>query len=110
MQASVSSSLTWIVDAEATAFANELRMAQPLTASNGADENITDVASAEAAGIKIFPLNASLGPKEAKPWLFVRKQQREVWQAAFNAPRDVVVTGSPGIGKSSPCPSCSASS
>ena len=99
-QASVSSSLTWVEDAKATAFANELRMAQPLTASNCADENITDVASARAAGIEIFPLNTSLDPKEANPWLFVRRQQREVWQAAFNAPQDVVVTGSPGIGKS----------
>ena len=100
MQASVSSSLTWIVDAEATAFANELRMAQPLTASNCAKENTADVVSAKAAGIEIFPLNTSLNPKEANPWLFVRRQQREVWQAAFNASRDVVVTGSPGIGKS----------
>jgi len=99
-QASVSSSLTWVEDAKATAFANELRMAQPLTASNCADENITDVASAQAAGVEIFPLNISLVPKEANPWLFVRRQQREVWQAAFNAPQDVVVTGSPGIGKS----------
>ena len=96
-QASVSSSLTWVEDAKATAFANELRMAQPLTASNRADDNVTD---ALAAGIVIFPLNTSLDPKEAKPWLFVRKQQREVWQAAFNASQDVVVTGSPGIGKS----------
>ena len=100
MQASVSSSLTWIVDAEATAFANELRMAQPLTTSNCAHENTADVLSATAAGIEIFPLNTSLNPKEANPWLFVRRQQREVWQAAFNASRDVVVTGSPGIGKS----------
>ncbi|CAJ1344480.1 unnamed protein product [Effrenium voratum] len=75
-------------------------MAQPLTALDCADENFTDVESAEDAGIEIFPLNASLDPKEAKPWLFVRKQQREVWQAAFNASQDVVVTGSPGIGKS----------
>ena len=88
------------MDAEATAFANELRMAQPLNASNCADQNRTDVESATAAGIEIFPLNTSLDPKEANPWLFLRKQQREVWQAAFNAPRDVVVTGSPGIGKS----------
>ena len=100
MQASVSSSLTWIVDAEATAFANELRMAQPLTTSNCAHENTADVLSATAAGIEIFPLNTSLNPKEANSWLFVRRQQREVWQAAFNASRDVVVTGSPGIGKS----------
>ncbi|OLP74187.1 hypothetical protein AK812_SmicGene46348, partial [Symbiodinium microadriaticum] len=98
--ASVSSSLTWIVDAEATAFANELRMAQPLNASNCADQNRTDVASARAAGIEIFPLNTSLNPKEANPWLLVRRQQREVWRAAFNALQDVVVTGSPGIGKS----------
>ncbi|CAJ1377016.1 unnamed protein product [Effrenium voratum] len=99
-QASASSSLKWVVDAKDTAFANELRMAQPLTALDCADENFTDVESAEDAGIEIFPLNASLDPKEAKPWLFVRKQQREVWQAAFNASQDVVVTGSPGIGKS----------
>ncbi|CAJ1380758.1 unnamed protein product [Effrenium voratum] len=99
-EASASSSLKWVVDAKDTAFANELRMAQPLTALDCADENFTDVESAEDAGIEIFPLNASLDPKEAKPWLFVRKQQREVWQAAFNASQDVVVTGSPGIGKS----------
>ncbi|CAE7320805.1 unnamed protein product, partial [Symbiodinium microadriaticum] len=66
-------------DIKATAFANELRMAQP-------------------AGFGL------VNPKEANPWLFVRKQQREVWQAAFNAPQDVVVTGSPGIGKSCSMP------
>ena len=75
-----------------------------LQASDCTDENSTGIESAEAAGIEIFPLNTSVNPKEANPWLFVRKQQREVWQAAFNAPQDVVVTGSPGIGKSCSMP------
>ena len=94
MQAS--SGLHWKHDEDATKFANELRTVSSLTNNSvGIDLDL-----AKNVSMKIYPLTRSLNPDDkSKPFLFVRKQTRVVWNMAMNKSR-VAVIGSPGIGKS----------
>ena len=94
MQAS--SGLHWKHDEDATKFANELRTVSSLTNNSvGIDLDL-----AKNVSMEIYPLTRSLNPDDkSKPFLFVRKQTRVVWNMAVNKSR-VAVIGSPGIGKS----------
>eukprot|EP00439_Symbiodinium_sp_Y106_P001031 s9510_g1.t1 len=94
MQAS--SGLHWKHDEDATKFANELRTVSLLTNNSvGIDLDL-----AKNVSMEIYPLTRSLNPDDkSKPFLFVRKQTRVVWNMAMNKSR-VAVIGSPGIGKS----------
>ena len=94
MQASFG--LHWEHDEDATKFANELRTVSSLTNNSvGIDLDL-----AKNVSMKIYPLTRSLNPDDkSKPFLFVRKQTRVVWNMAMNKSR-VAVIGSPGIGKS----------